>query len=322
MTLAKLLVRLYPRDWRAHYGAEFEAVIETQHPTFIDILDVALNALDAHINPALEGTTLPTERLVRLMQKLRTAEIQIFAAWIAFVIVGLAFNGMMDDSPYLPLMGKMTGRIALDLDFNQPLGLAWTALAGGAVVALLAVLAGGLPVAYAAWRRSPQVRRLFLIPVVAFIAICIPPAIAVGLAVTGVVHAHNPVGPATGITLLWWYGLLFVVAAIASTWAVARAIRRSDIGERPLRFAVVPGIVTTLAMALMLGASIAWGVAAHAQLPGSFDSLNLFAGYPTFASWGAVVLVMLIATIVAAIGCIRSVLERGTDENATAAVAA
>lgn len=318
MILAKLLVRLYPRDWRAHYGAEFEAIIEAQRPTFIDILDVALNALDAHINPALEGTTHSTERLVRLMQKLRAAEIQIFAAWIAFVIAGLAFNGMMDDSPYLPLMGN----VGLDFNFNHPLGLAWTALAGGSVVALLAGLVGGLPVAYAAWRRSPQVRRLFLIPVLAFVAIGIPPAIAIGLTVTGVVHTRTPVGAATGGYIGIGYGVLFVAAAIASTWAVTRAIRLSDVGERPLRFAVVPGIVTTLAMALMLGASIAWGVAAHAQLPGNFDSLNLFAGYPTFASWGIVVVVMLIATIVAAIGCIRSVMERGTDETTTAAVAA
>jgi hypothetical protein len=322
MILAKLLVRLYPRDWRARYGEEFQAIIETQRPTLIDILDVALNALDAHINPALMGATLPTERLVRLMQKLRTAEIQIFTAWIAFVIAGLAFNGMMDDSPYLPLMGKVGGQVGLDFDFNHPLGLAWTALGGGAVVALLAVLVGGVPLAYAAWRRSPQVRRLFFIPLGAFVAICIPPAIAIGLNIAGVVHTRMLFGPATGTIFGLGYGILFVAAAIASTWAVARAIRQSDIGERPLRFAVLPGIVTTLAMALMLGASIAWGVAAHAQLPGSFDSLNLFAGYPTFASWGVVVLVMLIATVVAAIGCIRSVMERGTDDVNTAVVAA
>lgn len=313
-----LLLRLYPRSWRARYGEEFREVLAARRLRVTDWLDVALNALDAHLNPNVLFGDTPNERLLALMQKLRSAEITIFAAWIAFVVAGLSFNSLMDDSPYLPLMGN----IGLDVNLNQPLGLAWTALSGGAVVALLAVLTGGVPLAYAAWRRSPQVRRLFLIPVGAFVAIAIPPAIIIGLHIAKAIPPHTPLGGAPGTGYSIGYTILFIAAAIASTWAVARAIGQSDIDERPLRFAVLPGIVTTMAMALMLGASIAWGIAAHLQLPTRFDTLTLNAGYPTLVSWSVIVVVMLVATVIAAIGCIRSVMEHGREEDTTAVATA
>lgn len=46
------LVRLYPRAWRARYGEEFIALLETAPRTRRDRLDILRGALDAHLHPA------------------------------------------------------------------------------------------------------------------------------------------------------------------------------------------------------------------------------------------------------------------------------
>ncbi len=321
MNITSLLLRLYPRDWRARYGDEFRALLEARPLTLTDALDVALNALDAHLNPALAGSsTSLSERMLKMMQRLRSAEITIFAAWIAFVVAGLHFYGLMDDSMYVASTSSRVPGLGVFFEPNMgnPRVLAWNALAAGSGIALLAILAGGLPLAYAAWRRSPQVRRLFLVPVAAFVAIALPPGIAIAFNRAG--GSHGPIGIATNLTLSLSYSLLFIVAAVASTWAVARAISQSEVNERVLRFAYLPAVVATLAMALMLGATVAWGIFAHSQYPQFFDSSNFLATYPTLASWSVIVTVMAIATAVAAVGCIRGMAARGEDD--TRAVAA
>jgi len=44
-----LLVRLYPADWRARYGEEFEALLGERRLGPFDVADVLLGALDAHL---------------------------------------------------------------------------------------------------------------------------------------------------------------------------------------------------------------------------------------------------------------------------------
>jgi hypothetical protein len=322
MNLTTLLLRLYPHDWRARYGDEFQAVLEARPLTATDALDVALNALDARLNPDLVFTTTPlSERMLHLMQKLRSAEITIFAAWIAFVVAGLRFYGLMDDSVYAASGRPVPGLgVRFDPDLSNPRVLAWNVLAAGSAIALAAILVGGLPIAYAAWRRSPQVRRLFLVPVAAFVAILLPPGIAIALNRAGI--SHGPIGIATNLAANVSYSVLFIAAAVASTWAVARAVNRSEINDRVLRFAYLPGVVATLAMALMLGATVAWGVFAHIQHPQLFDSGDFLASSPTLASWAVIVAVMAIATAVAAVGCIRGMAARGEDDDAGAVAAA
>lgn len=43
--LARWLARLYPRQWRARYGAEFDALLEDMNLTWRDVFGVALAAL-------------------------------------------------------------------------------------------------------------------------------------------------------------------------------------------------------------------------------------------------------------------------------------
>jgi hypothetical protein len=45
----RLLVRLYPADWRARYGDEFEALLDERLLGPFDVVDVALSAFDARL---------------------------------------------------------------------------------------------------------------------------------------------------------------------------------------------------------------------------------------------------------------------------------
>ena len=52
----KRLVGLYPADWQARYGPEFEAVLEARPPSVRDRIDIVRGALDARIHPQERGT--------------------------------------------------------------------------------------------------------------------------------------------------------------------------------------------------------------------------------------------------------------------------
>jgi hypothetical protein len=61
--LARLLARLYPRQWRARYGQEFDALLEDVNLTWRDVLGVALSALEMRMKSA----TVP--RIVDLVSR-------------------------------------------------------------------------------------------------------------------------------------------------------------------------------------------------------------------------------------------------------------
>ena len=296
------LVRLYPAGWRERYEDEFVAMLEDARPSLTDYADILLGALDARL--FLRDAT---GRTLSMLIRLRAANIAVFCSWIAFVLAGLALNGQLDDSPFIPLM-----REHADLH-----GL-WLVLQAGAVISLLAVLAGGLPIALAVWRNSPEQRRWFLIPVICFLLVVAPIAIAVILTVTGVLHPVTTPPPWTHPALIA-YEILFVLCAIASTYAVTRAVQLGSVGEETYRFALIPATVTVGAMALMLVATVVWGLLASAALPAEFYRTPF--AWPsnlTFASWLLVVTVMSLATIVGAIALLRGFAARGGDSQSPA----
>src|SRR5690348_18187904 len=93
------LVRLYPASWRERYADEFVAMLEDARPSFTDYADILLGALDARL--FLRDAT---GRMLTMLTRLRAANVAVFCSWIAFVLAGLALNGQLDDSPYVPLM--------------------------------------------------------------------------------------------------------------------------------------------------------------------------------------------------------------------------
>src|SRR5512135_2593966 len=96
------LTRLYPRSWRVRYADEFEALLEQCLHSPLDVLDVMLGALDAHLQ-LLNGENV-NWRLMNMLNKLRTTILIVFASYIGFVVAGMSLVGLLDDSPMIPFM--------------------------------------------------------------------------------------------------------------------------------------------------------------------------------------------------------------------------
>lgn len=293
------LLRLYPYAWRARYGDEFDALLEDCPLTPFALFDVLLGALDAHIAPLdADG------RILRMLNRPRRSAITVFCAYIAFVLAGLSFNQMIED----------------DLNtLNSPhpdLAAAYYIVAGGAAVALLAVLIGGLPIAFSAIRGALQARRgdillLFAVP---------PVALAIWLAWTWIllnviwtpqssITIHQTSG---AVLFLSWAGL-FGLAALASTASVSIAVSRSELAPRQYRIALAPAVVAALAMVVVLGGLVAWGVLIRSDVPAYLNSATTPFRITVSTMWIGQIVVMAIAVLIAATALVRGLRVRGDD---------
>jgi hypothetical protein len=308
--LAAGLIRLYPRQWRARYAPELLDLLAERPPTWADLIDLARSLLYTHQHPDLTliGDEPLIERLAVLMRALRSSEIAIFCAFVVAIIVWLQFGGLVDGGPYAPLVGAGASWPLVQFEPGNVLSIAMAALSAAVDLAFVAVLVGGTPLAVAAWRRAPQVRRLFLVPVAAFIGAVLPVPVAyflVGRAPTINLTLEN-LGT---MTYLCW----FAVLAGVSTWALAHAIAtgtKSEPDIRAIRFAFAPSALAALALVLMVVATIAWGVAAHLQAPRLFDHGDLLVGHATLATWGIDVLMMAAAALYAVLAAARGAASR------------
>lgn len=315
MSLRGWLIGLYPQAWRERYGDEFEALLEHCLRSPLDVLDIVLGALDAHLN----FTPVTNWRLTDMNNKLRSAILIVFSAYIAFVVAGMALYGLADDSPMAALMKSGT---------DLPLLASWLTVQAGAVIALLAVIIGGLPLAWIAIRRALRGSRadlgLLLVPVLSFGALAVYAAFvaSVGLGVVhlpGVAPAVSPQNFPVGNKLLIGGGMLiFVLGAIASTLAVWRLINRTQPAEdklrlpgfeaalKPYQFAMVPARIACAAMLLTLLGTLAWGWFSYAAMPQVASQNWGLLLSNTAASFGLIVFVMLIATGAALLGLGRA----------------
>lgn len=304
MKLRKWLLALYPAWWRARYGEEFEALLQECLHSPLDALDIALGAVDAH----LELSAASDWRSMNMNNKLRTAILLVFTAYIAFIIAGMGVYGFADDSPFIPMMQVSPGLL-----------LAWRALQVGAVVALAAVVIGGAPLAWNVVRQAFTSRRqdlrLLVVPVVAFVALVLYVAAAAYLTSRG--PALQPAGSVNGLLLMWGLVAVFVFGAIASAAAVWTLVERqdpdadarlplaNDVRVQPYKFAVVPAVIATIAMLTMFLAAILWfGIAFSARpdvLAGNQGPLML----DSRLALAATLLLMLAALTTACIGLTR-----------------
>lgn len=315
MNVRPWLVRLYPLHWRERYGEEFEALLEQCLHAPLDVLDILLGAIDAHLNlsPAVNW------RSMNMNNKLRTAILLVFAAYIVFIVAGMALYGLADDSPMAALMKTGT---------DLPLLASWLLVQAGAVIALLSVVAGGLPLAWIVIRRvltsSRQDLRLLLVPPVAFLALVLyavfMASVAFGrLNIPGVASTVSPDNFPLGNKIMLAGGMLvFVLGAIASTIAVWRVISKTDVAEntfsilgfkasvRPYEYAFVPAVIASGAMLLMLLGTIAWGYLSYAAMPEVFSQNWGLLLSNTTASFAAIIAVMALATGMAFYGVARA----------------
>ena len=313
-SLRPWLTHLYPRAWRIRYEAEFEALLEQCLNSPLDVLDILLGAVDAHYL-LFSGEPL-NWREMNMLNKIRTTVLIVFAAYIGFVVAGFALVGMADDSPMIALTKT-----------NPALAAAWTTIQAGAAVALLAVVIGGMPLAITVIRRaltdSHRGLGLLLVPVIAFMALVVYVAFvfAVGsgrIHLPGVVPVVQPGAFPPGNRLLM-AGLMatFVLGALASTLAVWKVVSCTDIEQETFtavkrsltvkifQFAFWPAVATTLAMFVMLVASVTWGWMAFAALPGAFTGNYGSWGTSTQAWFVSIILLMILSTVAAFLGVMR-----------------
>ncbi len=313
------LVHLYPRGWRERYGDEFEALLEECLHSPLDAVDVALGALDAHLGNFYE----PNWRIWNMVNKLRTTLLIVFTAYIVFVIAGMSLVGLVDDSPANALM--KAGNFALKST--------WTTIAVASAVALLAVIAGGMPLAITlirqAFTTSRRTLRLLLVPVYAFVIFMLYGifAVNVGLGhihIPGVVQVVSPQNfPIGNKIMLGGIMFLFVAGAIASVVAVWKAVTGLETGPdstvagrlnspRTYQYAFLLAGVATLAMLVMLIGTLVFGGLANAAVPSWFPSnLGLLLSN-TAASYAVTVTLMVLATAAAVFGMVRGLSARKT----------
>ncbi|HEV8191498.1 MAG TPA: hypothetical protein VGP82_08430, partial [Ktedonobacterales bacterium] len=280
------LLRLYPATWRKRYGDEFSALLDDCQLSLAVLFDLLGGALDAHLHQLLL-----TGRILPMINRTRRAEITVFCAWIAFVVAGLAFQRMSEYDDFQ------------NAGATYPvIGVSYIAIQVGAAVALLAVLAGGLPVALSALTRALAQRRfdvllLFGVPVLALAAILA--YISIVVTIPGGVSQQTDTPTSLGKALFLGLIAVFSLAASASAWAVSAAISRSDADERWYRFARIPAIVTALAMLVMAVATIVWGLALRVNVPQLFNGNDGIIAINTGISWLVIAIVMVIATLAA-----------------------
>jgi hypothetical protein len=231
------------------------------------------------------------------MNRLRTTTVIVFCAYIGYVVAGLIFGKMVEYDDFQNL-----------IDHNAQVGLSYNLLYAGAWISLLAVLVAGLPIAYAAARQAIATNHkrrlwLFAVPPVSFV---------IWMGYTLIV-THTMTGKLSQAWVLGGQGLfagLFLLAAIASAGAVSLLVLRSEIDQRFFRFARIPAVITTLAMALTMFSILFWGIATRAAAPDLFIEHNGIFDGDTTQTWMLVLITMAIAVLVAAAALLRGLTPR------------
>jgi hypothetical protein len=305
MNVRKWLVSLYPRAWRERYGNEFEILLEECLHSPLDALDILLGALDAHFELPYEANW----RLTNMINKLRSTILFVFAAYIAFIVAGFSLNGLMDDSQLVPLTKS-----------NPILFASWTAIEAGSVVALLAIVIGGAPLAWTIIRRAFTSQRkdlrLLFVPLGAFLALVIYFLMMVYFAFNTHV-LDQPTSP-TGHALMWGLITIFVAGAIASTIAIWKLISETDVEKdsfallgksatiKLYEFAYRPAVIAALSMVVMFIATVVWGWLSYSLRPDLFTGNMGVMMTSTRGSFAFTLIVMAIASAIACVGIIRA----------------
>jgi hypothetical protein len=305
MNIREWLTRLYPRAWRERYSEEFEVLLTECLHSPLDALDILLGAVDAH----LELTHETNWRKINMNNKLRTTILIVFAAYMMFVVAGMGLFAFADDSPIVPLMQT-----------DEALSAAWLAIEAGSVIALLAIVFGGAPLAWTIIHRAFTSRRkdlrLLLVPLYSFVVFAVYTGVLIFLAFNTRTLAV-PVPPLVR-TLMAGEIIMFVLAAIASTIAIWMVVSRSDVDQdiipilgkpTPIKlyeFAFKPAVVATIAMLVMFVATIIWGWLAFSSRPDLWTGNLGPMMTSTRGSFTVILLLMTLAAVGACLGLIRS----------------
>lgn len=237
---------------------------------------------------------------------LRRSVLTIFCAYVVFILAGLGFQKMTEYNDF-----QEAARL------HSVVGLSFNLVVIGAAVALLAVLVGGLPIALAVIRSALARKRfgslfLLVVPILAFL---------VWMGTVLLMERIDRAGAGPVAHLFLGRGLFFgtlIAAAIVSPAALCLAVIHSEIPEKFLRFALLAFMVATLAMALILTATIIWGIGLRDSAPQLFAGNGGIVETSTTGTWLSIVIGMAIATIIAIVSLIRGLSARSALRNTAA----
>jgi hypothetical protein len=288
-----LLVNLYPERWRARYGEEYRALLEQLSLTPRLLVDIVMAATAAHLDPKWE----PARPAV--LRRLRAEELVVLMAWLALVVAGSGFQKLTEDPAF-----------AAAASTDPLVGLAMVLVVGGAMVSLVAVLAGASPIVLAIIRSAFVGRRPGTILLLATPLVLLGGWVLATLLLVAAVPA-----PATTLSraalLAAWAGS-FVIAITLGAAAVAAAAIRSSVPLACYRLAVVPAGVTATAMAVVCVGVGLWGAALAVRAPTLFWSDGGLVATATAASWAGILAMATMATGVAGRSAVR--LRRGVGQ--------
>jgi hypothetical protein len=301
--LAPIIIRCYPRAWRARYAAEALHLLELRAPTWADLGDMAFHVLYTWLHPDLfeggegDGAGGGGEERTGLAATLRSSEIAIFWAVVTTMLAWAQLGRLANGDDALPLAGMVGAWPLFGTRPATSVGEALAVQSAAVDLVCVATLMGGVPLLMVAWRRSPSVRRYFVVPVAALIAAVAPLCVVAMIHGAGVIDA--PVAtPRTALYFAWCVGLV-----VASTVALSRIVIEGQLDDGLLRYAFVPAVVATLA--LLLATTVTWGIVAGAEIPRLVDSATVARQATIAAPWLLDVLVMTGATSMAIVATIR-----------------
>jgi len=295
------LLRLYPRAWRDRYEDEFAALLEQCPFSLGDLFDIIVGAINAHMHPCvpLQGG------IAFMLKRLRGAMIMGLCASICFFVAGVMFEETTHDDYFFTLTAYFPR-------FYPAYTVLSIVIVIGVAVALLALMVGGLPIAWTVIRRAGSVARkellFWAVPLSSLVVLLAGNYVLLGVEDTSIALPAG-VAELLGVTYL----IVLVGAAFASTAAVARAVTGSMVSEQRLHFALIPATVATVAMGLTLAATIAWGVSLSMDAPWLFTS-DIYFRVKAFALWSMtladawliIVVVMAASTGFAALSLIHA----------------
>lgn len=273
-------LRLYPRAWRLRYREEMLALLDRHPLTLWTLADLLIGALDAHLHRHL----LPVE-VFSMTQRIRTSANAILAAFALFFVAWLMVP-FISDSP-----AQWNAATASHPEI--PYTLAAFEMVG--VVAVLALLVGGLPLLAVIARQALRERRRDLIWRLAMPVLLAGVLVAYSfVAVPGWWH-RQPLGPHDlTIPAVWlrrsFFALAFLILGV-STWAITSAAARSQPGERVIRFTIIPGALVAQALCACLAALVTLTILVFVEAPQLARPLFLMPGFDLLllgACWIAV----------------------------------
>jgi hypothetical protein len=296
----RLLV-LHPAAFRRMYGADIVQVLRAtcwqayRQASAVGVMRLWPGALLDLVRGALaEHAELlfSSAKGSPIMVAYRRSAGAVFAAYIAFVLAGIGFAKMSEEV------------MKSSLPTAHPiLAVAYWAVAVGAMVSVLAVVVGGVPLAFAALRYAwangrRDILARFAVPPLALLVIIAAASIVLHFNIGGNTEAtiHTP----ARILAIGGLVALFIAGAAASVWAVLDAIARSEVAAPLVRFTFVPGVVTLVAMVGMLLASLVWAIGLWQVAPDRFWGNEGVLATSTVLAISVQTVLMLAASVVAA----------------------